>query len=262
MRTRCRSICMAVAALGVMTSAANAQWVKGTLSNFDVRNNTGATANDFELYLAGVNPSDVTSLYRGNYPNTAISDSTVIRWTGSTTPDGGVAHFGVGLRDSINPASVAMTWTFNGGIVGSIPDVAQKWDWLSGQQVARDDITNRSLTTVWIQRRVTTVLDLTLNLDDLLVGEPLWNAAQLIDPAPLPLLSNNTLTWDFDTTAGDSWFDVFNGVMMYDVYADAAGTVPIVTFLNSIAIAAVPEPATVVLLGLGGLMLLGLRRRR
>jgi len=242
---------LVVAAYSLVPLTAEAQ-VRGSLANFDVWNFTGSTANDFEVYMGGVKPADINSTYKGDYPNSTSTDlgtGTVVRWTGSSTADTGKAHFGVGLSGNVQPIPVSYTWTFDGNVIGTLPRTWQGWDF-DGRR--RDIFRNFDLEPVWIQRRWAT-FDGTLVLDDLLRDSPLWNSAILIDTAPLQVMGNSEVTFDFDPSGVDTWY--FLG---YDVMEASGRT--IMTSLN--AAQAVPEPMTLLALGAGVAMVARRRRQR
>lgn len=230
--------------------------IQGTLSNFDVWNRTGQTANDFHVDLRGINPNLINNLYLGDYPNATIAANqggTSITWTGSSTANGDFDHFGVRLNGAQNPTGVRMNWTFDGVNIGGISDVAQMW--FTDIGVVIDDITNRSSTPFWIQRRINTVVEPEdIELEDLLIGLPIWNSATLIDPDPIWLGPGDTQLYEFQVQN-----DTAAVVMMYDVFADANGRPgePVLTFLNA---AVIPAPGASALLVCGGI--LATRRRR
>ena len=224
----------------------------GNLSNFDVWNRTGVTANDFDLFLDGITPAQITSTWTGSYPNvtkTFNGTGTLLHWTGNFTAPGSSAHFGVHLLDNLSPTSTTWNWTFGGTSVGSVPGIWQPWFFLPG--VVRDRLINPWTFPLWIQRRVI-IAPRIIGLGDLLVGGQLWNDATVIDSSPI-LFPGGSSILDFDfpdqgTTASYA--------MMYDLYSDNNG-VPgdqIATFLNATD---VPEPQTglLVSIGLAGLML-------
>ncbi len=227
--------------------------VTGTLSNFDVVNTTGQEANDFDVVLGGVAPGDIDSLYTGDYPNVSVmpaSGGTRIRWSGSSTPPGGFAHFGLTLAGDVDPVAVQMNWTFNGSNTGNLPDVWQIWNsLLSG--VVQDDITNRSTVDLLIQRRVNERVE-PVSLTDLLRGGQLWNSAILIDPVPIPLPSGATALYDYDGFPMPG-----NVLMFYDVFTTLDPDVRLMTFLNGAAV--IPEPATLALM-IGAVVMLAGRR--
>ncbi len=230
-------------------SAASAQVIQGTLSNFDVWNRTGQVANDFHIELGGILPEMIDNLYLGDYPNASINatgNGTSVTWTNSSTNPGDVDHFGVRLNGAQNPNGVSMNWTFDGNNIGNIGDVSQRW--FAGQGIVTDDITNRTDNGFWIQRRVNTLFTPGIVLDDLLVGLPIWESSTLIDFEPVFLDQGQSLLFDFDFTADASAF-----VMMYEVFADNNGNIgdPVLTFLNA---AVIPAPGAVAPLAIAGLM--------
>ena len=249
--------------VGLVALPAQAQEITGTLSNFDVKNDTGYTANDFHLELDGVSSSDVNSLWTGSYPNLAMSGSgdLVIDWTGATTANGATAHFGVGLDGDDNPSAFNAYWTLNGAKLGTGRQGGfQDW-FLSGGQVQDVILNPVGSPTLWIQRRTNTSNGL-IGLGDLLVGGALWNGATLLDNQPVQLLAGASLTYNFPALGPIT--QQVNEVMMYDVFADNSGAPgPLqMTFLNAASV--VPEPGTLSLLGAGAIMVLlyAWRRKR
>ncbi|MEQ9459999.1 MAG: hypothetical protein RIG82_03495 [Phycisphaeraceae bacterium] len=92
--------------------------VIGALSNFDVRNNSGMNANDFEIELGNVEPEDIEGTFPGfGDPDPDITDTgdgVKIRWAGSDIPNGSLEHFGVSLKDGTQAESAKATWTKDG----------------------------------------------------------------------------------------------------------------------------------------------------
>lgn len=259
MRTSRRNMVpLRAAALLVLAAAAHtasAQIISGTLSNFDVWNRTGQTANDFEATFGGIPQDRIAGLYRGDYPTTTVTTTggtTTVRWTGSTTPPNQKSHFGIRLSGPINPSNVNFTWTFDGRPIGGIPDPWQKWLQLtSGVR----DVIAPTQAAVWVQRR-TNITTATIDLPDLLRSGALWESGITIDEIPVRIAAGAELIYDFDWTGQN----FVNFVMMYDVWSDDNGQRGdlIATFLNAAVV--VPAPAPI-----AGLALLGLvasRRRR
>lgn len=93
----------------------------GSYSNFDVVNNSGQNANDFELVLGNVKPGDITSTFPGfgdSDPDiTAEGKGTKIRWEGSDIPADQMEHFGVRLKDGVQAESATATWTKDGELI-------------------------------------------------------------------------------------------------------------------------------------------------
>ena len=234
--------------------------VNGSLSNFDIWNFTGVTANDFELDLTGVNPGQITGLYTGNYPNAAVTGNgnpTTVTWSGSSTPSGTSSHFGVtfgGADLDMMPSAVNYSWTLNGQRIANLPPSWQYWICLRGGLVRRDVIRNLWNTSMFFQRRVLIVQAPSMDLTDLFRGGTFWNNATVIDASPVSLSAGSDLTYDFAMPAGpDQW-----AVMMYDVI-DANGNIQ-ATFLNGVN--CVPEPTSILALGVGLAGLLSRRRRK
>ncbi|HWA83097.1 MAG TPA: hypothetical protein VG820_06690 [Fimbriimonadaceae bacterium] len=203
--------------------------IVGMLSNFDAYNNTGQTANDFEVFLGGVIPSSIFHTYTGplGFPVSTITANptgTTVHWTGGSVAPGGKAHFGVGFSGN-QPSPVTYTWTFNGQPIGGLPSTWQGWNFSS--TVRQDVIRNFGTTPVFVQRRWLIVSG-PLKLEDLIRGGDIWNAGHLIDSGFVPVPAGGTLTFDFppNVTAG-SWY-----VLMYDM-SGGTSTGLTMTFLNA-----------------------------
>ncbi|WP_428388462.1 hypothetical protein [Mucisphaera sp.] len=95
--------------------------VIGALSNFDVRNNSGMNANDFELELGSVEPEDI----KGTFPGfgdtdpeiTDTGDGVKIRWAGNDIGPDSLEHFGVRFKDGTQAESAKATWTKDGSVI-------------------------------------------------------------------------------------------------------------------------------------------------
>jgi hypothetical protein len=95
--------------------------VIGALSNFDVVNNSGQDANDFEIELGSVEPDDI----KGTFPGfgdadpeiTDTGDGVKIRWAGNDIPAGSMEHFGVRLKDGTQTESATASWTKDGALI-------------------------------------------------------------------------------------------------------------------------------------------------
>lgn len=214
----------AIAILAPMQAMAQ---VRGYLSNFDVWNFSGRTANDFELYLGGIRPGMITSLWKVAFPNATITDlgtGVLIHWTGGVVPDTGHAHFGVHVVGNAMPRPVTYSWTWNGAVIFSIPPAWQGWNFTG--PVYQDVIQNWSSNPIYVQRRWA-VTSAQIDLPDLMRDGQLWNSGTIIDPQPVPVPPNGTLTFDFPmSTDPDAWY-----VLMYDEF-DSRGRL-IRTFLNA-----------------------------
>lgn len=108
--------------------------IRGSLSNFDVHNNTGVNVDNFELDLYGIAPSDVTGWYSeaGGYhwetkswgltlyggwgipPSiNEIPGGTEVKWKNAAYPIEPCqwVHFGVYLAENVRPLEVRGYWT-------------------------------------------------------------------------------------------------------------------------------------------------------
>jgi hypothetical protein len=172
-------------------AVAETRVIWGDSSNFDVKNFTGVTTNDFEVTLGGVTPGQVRGTYTGSlgYPNstkTATAGGTAVGWSGGSTPPNGKAHFGYSLAPGVTPTSIRLSWTKDGVIVGTLPSIPHRFQINEhGGLVAT--VTNESATPVAIQRSVA-VLTNVIPLDHLNVQNPLLaSQLALIDPEPVLL---------------------------------------------------------------------------
>ena len=100
-----------------------------------------------------------------------------------------------------------------------------------------------------------------------------WNPGAGAAVTVLGRYANVTMVWDFQQSKAYSWYDgvlVDNGIPISNVttltgwtislgHDEATGTGPEVAWIDNFSITAVPEPASLVLLALGGLMVI--RRR-
>ena len=279
--TRYASACGAIVLIFVlMVAATEAQWWDegGTYHNFDATNDTGHTANDFEVTLGGVSVGDVSDYYTDDYGNVTENQAggdVKIHWsTDGQTASGETEHFGFALTKGTDYSSMDMQWTWNGLPVGGgvspnnyPPDVSPRWEPHVDLDMLRSLIHNNcpTMSSVWIQRRVNTSTG-AMTVDELLVGGNLWNTATLIDASPIVVPFCNTVTYDFDWDAGTP-----NYVMMYEVWEDngglaggpgAAGDLEVV---HLTAARAIPEPASIALILAAasfGLLAYALRRTR
>ncbi|HVT13613.1 MAG TPA: hypothetical protein VHE55_15215 [Fimbriimonadaceae bacterium] len=201
---------------------------ENTLSNFNVTNDTGQTANDFEIFLTGIPPIDLVHFYTGSYPNYTVlgtPTTTIVRWTGGTTAPGAVSHFGVTITNAAQPSGVAYNWTFNGQPIGPLPSTWQGWNFQPG--VRQDIIRNYGTTPIAVQRRWL-VFTGNLQLEDLVRGGPIWNEGHILDTGFKVIPGGGTLTFNFPiSSATADWY-----VMMYDLTDATSGRI-LMTFLNA-----------------------------
>jgi len=116
--------------------------IASTLSNFDVKNKTGATVDDFHLVVSGIHSSDITGYYTGsqgwgnptsvNYNST--NNQTDITWVGSAA-DGDWVHHGVHLKSNVQPTDYEAWWTVGGSALPAIGQVPVQWQPQAGNEV-------------------------------------------------------------------------------------------------------------------------------
>lgn len=97
--------------------------ITSTLENFEVKNLSGDTADDFHVVITGVQPSDIAGYYLGSKgwgsgTATSLSSSggqprTEVTWTGSAG-SGQWVHFGIQWNGSALATNYEAWWTKNG----------------------------------------------------------------------------------------------------------------------------------------------------
>lgn len=170
---------VALFAAVVMATTLSAQPtnIQDWLWNFNVWNNTGQTANDFEVALCGTNSLEINHVYTGSYPNYSIANSggcEIITWTGNTTPNGGSAHFGVEVNYAA-VSSVALNWTLNGAPIGPPVQSVQN-DYGMIYDVPFETVTNPGPSPVWVSVATVAVTN-QLQLTDLTTNSTLYSSA-------------------------------------------------------------------------------------
>lgn len=256
---KARFVVIALVAVFVSAMPVHGEGCRGiqtTLSNASIINNTGATANDFDVVLMGVLAGDITGMFLTGYPDAAVTPvegGVKITWTGGTTVDGAGEHFGWSLKDNKQPTFVGYCWTFNGNPLPNPP--SRTWqDWVIVGGDVRDRIRNQGSSSIWVQRRVLT-LPRKVILDELMPGEALWNAGIGVDTSRVQIGAGLDLIYDFPITSDISY------LMMYDVSDSECGSATM-TFLNAAQVC--PEPSSIIALlcGLTGIGGIALRRRK
>jgi hypothetical protein len=199
-------------------------------------------ANDIHIVLPGLDVEQVFDLWTGSFPSASVvatADGVIINWSGRDVPAGQTIHIGWTISDTttLPGQMLQFYWTRDGvPLPQPLPDNVQRWTW-DGSQTVIDRLPNFSTEPVLVQRRVRQSTE-TVGMADLMRGSAWWNAAQLIDPAPMPLMP-------------DSFFDVFFNVeppgapqtrtysVMYDVF-NTQGT-RLATHLNALTMIRTPE---------------------
>ncbi|MGA2178557.1 MAG: hypothetical protein ABSH15_03125 [Verrucomicrobiota bacterium] len=189
----------------LLVGPANAETM--ALCNFDATNSTGQCANDFEIFLGGVETNDITWLYTeikdenglNGFPNvtkTEVPGGTLVTWTGNTNC-GTSSHFGVTLANGVVPTSTNLsgtlyTWTYNSVPIGNIPGVWQTLILTSGsfQVVVNNPLLNEP---IFVQRRINFSTN-NLALNDLMPDMPIYTNAAIIDPSPVIIPPGGALT--------------------------------------------------------------------
>ena len=192
-----------------------------SLSAFEVWNRTGSPADEFQVFLGGVDPSSVTGTYNGDYPNvtiTGVNGGTLIDWIGGSTPDGTFSPFGISLSGNVKNDS-AGSWFLFGLPKGCFPVWTQVWNKSEGRY---DDYMIYLGTPcpddggdiyAYAQRRVPPSPSGNLGLSDLFRDGTLWNEATLIDPNFLIISPTiRALLHAYPPLSPGQW-----DVMMYDV---------------------------------------------
>jgi hypothetical protein len=260
------TVCLALACMAIVfTMVATTNARAGLLLsegdfNVDLKNQNAQTANDLHMYCYDINKEDVGDYYVDDYGSAADKNdgaNLVIDWSCGSTTNGNFSHFGFTYTSAWS-GSYKYYWTLNGDKIGDWWPGSTTTGWLTaGLNNVVATTTNVSTSAVWVQRRVLTAPSILLS--DLCSNTALWNGATLIDTEPIQLTPNMTTEHSF------SWQPLSPvSVMMYSVYANNGGVPGELTSTVYCAVTAVPEPSTLVLLGVGAVSVLayGWRRRK
>ena len=258
-----------VFAATVMTPVSSAKAdIYETLWNFDVRNNTGQTANDFELTF-GVNPGQISGIYTQppglvqGYPNAnvqGIAGGSLITWTGSTTAPGDWAHFGVAWAPPpFNPDNPTFTWTSDGEPIGAATMIFGHWTTVD-YNMPVFHLDNPWVDPEWVVIGIYAALGPSPELDDLVVGGQEWTDATWLEPMRLDVgdVWNFNFLDDFPELAGqEASYSVI--VQKFGDNGGVIGDEEAISFME----VDVPEPSAMALTGVGlaGLALSVYRRR-
>lgn len=242
------------AALVLAAGAAQAGAVRTIDCNIDAYNLTGQTANDFDILLRGTAPAQISRLFLRpgqDFPEVEVrdtADGALIHYHGMEVANGGRVHVGFQIFPAGPVGTIEQYWTWNGTPLGG-PDFrcTPPLDPLDGR------IQNTGISDVWVQRRVAIQENPVDLQNDLVRGSALWNAALLLDVAPVALDAGTTLDYRFGGGGHGSY------TMMYDVCGDLACTNVLQTVLQSTFYT--PEPALPLLLAWPAAWLLLSRRR-
>ncbi len=221
---------MALVLLFAWTGAAGAQaQLMGTLSNFDVNNQTGSTCDGFEITLHGVSPTDVYHTYKnpdfGSPSVNASGSDTVVVYSGHQTAPDTVEHFGVSFSGT-SPASTRYRWTSSGQDCSGSPassDVPLP-DLIStdnGSSLSTDLVNDSpDGQPIWVQRRVLSA-NRAVSLEELMTTSPSYTDGTEIDSSPQLLDPGQSLTQDDSLDSADN---VQSVVIATDVYQDNSGS--------------------------------------
>ncbi len=202
---------------------------------------------------AGTSPGETTVKWGpepGNPPSSWLSP-------------GSMLHFGVTLLNGRVPEYVCMHWTFDGQPIyeGGNPNMPLT---ITPDPPIYDPSGNLVVRTVnqvcgegefgpedrWIQRYVG-VVDRSLDLHELVIGDPVLGLTSLADPAPILLTAEQSVDLVLPTlsTSGNS-----GAIVWYDVFEDDGGAPGdlVGTSYFGFNFRAVPEPSS---LGLAGMLL-------
>jgi hypothetical protein len=185
MRKAMRIVALFAAVVTATTASAQIDSIGQWLYNFNVPNNTGQYANNFEVTLCGVTSNQIAGLFTNNCTNYSITENSsncsVITWYGSYPPDSS-PHFGVTLTNYNNVTSLALNWTSNNTAVGSVSCVRGHhgvYDNTDGVYISNADPNNA----LWISVALVGMPD-PVQLTDLTTNGPEWaNAATNFVPA-------------------------------------------------------------------------------
>jgi hypothetical protein len=184
--------------------------VSSWLANFNVWNNTGQTATDFEAYMQGdVNCSEITCVYDTpgspwyGYPNWTCANvpgGCVIEWTGSSTAPGSFSHFGVcfeayegGVPYYVYPTNVVLYWTANNTNIGYVQSVDN--DTWYHFCVPTETIINTTTSAVNVVVGTVVATNAAAQLNTLVVNGPEWSNVTVWTTNMLP--PGGSLVYDF-----------------------------------------------------------------
>jgi len=219
-------------------------FLRGELSNFDLKNFTSQNVNDLHIQMSGITCSDITGYYGGwGYPPTCadISGGVIITWQNYISiPPGEWKHYGVRLRSGAPQHHVmSYQWTVDGNVVGTLPVVEQGWkDTTQG----RIRVTVRrpsgsiisSPSPVYVQRKyvhssVVVPLD-SLNPGNSMIESLGWT---LVDANPIPLPPGDSLVFEIQSLLGDT------AILLRYTVKDSLSS-PISEYVNEVEISGTP----------------------
>jgi hypothetical protein len=238
----------------------------GSLSNFDVVNETGVTVNDFKITIFGIRPSHI----KHTFPNPKYGPPSIMEMPATpntprntmvkygprgtaVTPPGGVEHFGVVLcGNPLGPRRVCYTWTRDGVPVneGGDPNLPQQiWDVNRKRviDVIRND-TWRQPRRLFVRRRINRRPGM-VPLEALQRNSEIFETGVVIDPNPVPIGPDQDLVFDdprFDVAVNAPQVETM--IMMYDVFTENDNGGPgerIGTMLNAAWVQFAAPPITV-----------------
>ena len=223
------------------------------------RNTTNQPANDFHAYLYDITDSSKVGFCNSNnpeFPHVDISEfsfGTKVVWYGAAVADNDTGTFGLTIKQSSGFNGRTYTfWSLNGEETGIAVSLIPNYT-IPEPDIVRNISKNTCGVPFWVQRLHGTSAQI-FDLVDLKPGGIIWETLEELDPIePLIIQPDEILTNDFDYVLGQLTY-----LVGYRLYKDNDGE-PGDLVCESLSAATIPEPATVLLLSLGGLLL---RRRK
>lgn len=230
------------------------------LWNFDVKNTTGVTANDFHLFVGGISPHRVVNNVFLTYDVQVGNGGTSIDWHNGSVPNDGWMHAGIAWFTPPfpeNPTAIDMYWTVDGTNVGAPMVRGGHWETTDYNMpiiIFPDAIIPPNRPPFFMQFGFLGLPGPSPPLEDLVVGGPLWNNATWLDPVrigPTDTFSFNYLT-AYPQLAGQQ----ASYTAIVKMFTDEGGLMGPLVSVSFEEVDILPEPSAVGFLGTGVLTLL------